>query len=51
MTWPTAEIEVAGERTTVTYCCWTFCAWPEMARLLRVGQFWRCKECPRKAVP
>ena len=49
MTWPVAQIEVEGEPREVTYCCWTFCAWPELARLLRVRNFSCCKSCQRKS--
>lgn len=27
------------------YCCWTFCAWPELAMLLRIRNIPRCNEC------
>lgn len=47
--WPTAEHEVEdGDEiviVTFEYCCWTFCAWPELMRLLRIRDFPRCNCC------
>lgn len=49
--WPTAQHTLAdGTVITFEYCCWTFCAWPELMKVLE--QRWKqrvafsgCNEC------
>lgn len=53
MKWPMATHTTEdGELLRFPYCCWTFCAWPELLALLAARTKRRliavkCRECPR----
>lgn len=47
--WPTASlITEDGDEIEFEYCCWTFCAWPELLRLLQLPQPMWCDKCKQK---
>lgn len=50
MSWPKTNVTITDQdgelvAMVVEYCCWTFCAWPELLALLASDPFRKCRKC------